>query len=207
MKNSIETLTEIEADKLTYELDTHTDTTASRTRAARNRLMAMLMLKAGLRIGELTQLRVEDLIFQGSPVLSLIMRKEITKGKTERIIPLHTDTRAAITRCTEIVWLNYPLLDTNWAFPAASGKGPISSRQVQNIFESAGRKALGRHIHPHMLRHTFASRLMRVTNIRVVQQLLGHKNIQTTQIYLHPNQDDLTNAINGIDNAETKKES
>jgi integrase/recombinase XerC len=49
-----------------------------------------------------------------------------------------------------------------------------------------------------MLRHTFATNLMRTTNARVVQQLLGHKNLSSTQIYTHPNQQDLKKAIDSL---------
>ncbi|GAH69734.1 unnamed protein product, partial [marine sediment metagenome] len=53
--------------------------------------------------------------------------------------------------------------------------------------------------HPHMLRHTFASKLMRVTSMRTVQELLGHSSITSTQIYTHPNEDDKKKAIKGLD--------
>ncbi|GAH96402.1 unnamed protein product, partial [marine sediment metagenome] len=55
-----------------------------------------------------------------------------------------------------------------------------------------------REIHPHILRHTFATRLMSKTSMRVVQELLGHKNLSSTQIYTHPNNADLQEAIDSL---------
>lgn len=56
-----------------------------------------------------------------------------------------------------------------------------------------------------MLRHTFATRLMQKTNIRVVQQLLGHKSLSSTQVYTHPNADDLQKAIENLNENATQE--
>jgi len=53
-------------------------------------------------------------------------------------------------------------------------------------------------IHPHTLRHTFATKLLEKSNIRVVQQVLGHKNLQSTMIYTHPSKNVILEAINEI---------
>ncbi len=86
-----------------------------------------------------------------------------------------------------------------YAFYPDSPTHHITPRTIQRIIKKASFQAFGREIHPHVLRHTFASRLMRTTNIRIVQQLLGHKSIQSTQIYTHPNHDDLTTAIKSLE--------
>jgi len=55
-----------------------------------------------------------------------------------------------------------------------------------------------RRIHPHVLRHTFATQLAKVTNIRVVQELLGHSSLESTQIYTHPDMNEAREAVNRL---------
>jgi len=198
------TLSGIESKKLLEQLGTSTGTPGAKRKAIRNKLIGLLMLEAGLRVGELVQLKITDLVFAGMPVTSLILSKSITKGGHERTVPLSTTIQKAIEEIFIKCWNHLDPLHIRWAFPSTNRYRHITARQVEYIVEHAGISAFGKSIHPHILRHTFASNLMRITNIRVVQQLLGHKSIQTTQIYTHPNQDDLTNAINGIGNAETQ---
>ncbi|GAH51596.1 unnamed protein product, partial [marine sediment metagenome] len=76
----------------------------------------------------------------------------------------------------------------------------------ERITRNAAMKSLGRPVHPHVLRHTFASRLMRTTNSRVVQELLGHQHMSTTQIYMHPNQEDKKKAIQSLDRNQPNSE-
>jgi len=205
MQKTPKTLSGIEAEKLIEQLGKHTNTWSSKHKAARNKLIGLLMLEAGLRVGELSKLKVSDLIFATRPVTNLILSKEITKRNRERTVPLSERIQIAIDENYENLWLgSYPVI-LCWAFGGSKYSEHITIRQIQRIIENASIIALGKPIHPHILRHTFASRLMRITNIRVVQELLGHESLQTTQIYTHPNHDDLTNAINGLNNAETQE--
>ena len=79
----------------------------------------------------------------------------------------------------------------------------LSPRAVQYYLNSESYECLGFCIHPHTLRHTFGTRMMKRTNIRVVQELMGHKSITSTQVYTHPDHDDLNRAINGLDKPHT----
>ncbi|GAI79438.1 unnamed protein product [marine sediment metagenome] len=88
------------------------------------------------------------------------------------------------------------------AFASNVPDKPLTRRQVHRIISYAAISALGRSVHPHVLRHTFASKLMRVTNMRTVQELLGHKNLTSTQIYTHPNEQDKHKAIENMDRSE-----
>ena len=81
-------------------------------------------------------------------------------------------------------------------FPGYSGHG-LRDRSIGEVVKRAGRRAgLSRRLSPHMLRHTFATRLLRRgVNLRVIQELLGHAQITTTQIYTHVVSQDLEEAI------------
>jgi len=199
------TISGMEAEKLIEQLGKCTCSCSSKRKAARNKLIGLLMLEAGLRVGELSKLKVSDLIYATHPVTNLVLSKEITKRNRERTVPLSERIQLAIAENYDNFWLGSAHVILWWAFCGAKYSEHITVRQVQRIIENASIIALGKPIHPHILRHTFASRLMRITNIRVVQELLGHESLQTTQIYTHPNHDDLTHAINGLNNAETQE--
>lgn len=154
----------------------------------RDRLLALIMLDTGLRVGELVQLLKSDLFTPAGPVKSLYVRPEIAKGRRSRFIPL-------TARLEDLIGQFYGTLG-----PANSSNFPgLSKRQVERIMKSTGMKTIHRPVNPHMLRHTFATRMMRITNARVVQQLLGHRKLTSTQIYTHPNADDLASAIARLD--------
>jgi site-specific recombinase XerC len=79
----------------------------------------------------------------------------------------------------------------------AGAAAPISLRTVQRQIAIIGRDLGLTHLSPHVLRHTFATRLLHITHdLRIVQEALGHARITTTQIYTHPNHEDLANAMN-----------
>jgi len=164
----------------------------------RNYLMVLLMLDAGLRVGEVVKLKIQDLYLAGSPVSSLLIRKEISKGKRERLLPLTGRIQETICLMYEHWWVKLESKGLLYAFYSSAANIPFSTRQVENIVKRHAQQSIKREIHPHVLRHTFGTRLMRQVNSRIVQTLLGHKNIQTTQVYTHPNNDDLTDAIEKI---------
>ncbi len=168
-------------------------------RGIRNYTMALLMLDAGLRVGEVVQLRPTDLFFGPCAVQSLHIRPEIAKNKTERIIPLSSRIIAAIEQLCSDIWHNRIGDDSQFAFYQKNTWQKLTTRQVERIIRKAALKSIGRPVHPHMLRHTFATRLMRKTNERVVQELLGHESITSTQIYTHPNEDDKKRAIEAVE--------
>jgi len=165
----------------------------------RNYLIGCLLLEAGLRVGEVVALEMSHLNFHGFPVHSIVLTENITKNHKERSIPVSLRLKAAIEEYfSENSYLfNKP--DNEKVFAIFPCHKNITTRQVERIINSAGMKALGRPVHPHMLRHTFATKLMRVTDMRTVQDMLGHSNITSTQIYTHPNEDDKRNAIKHLD--------
>ncbi len=169
-------------------------------KGVRNYLIACLMLEAGLRVGECVALEIQDLYFKGLPVKSLVVRSEIAKNKQERIVPVSTRLSQAMQEYNKSNgWFDEVDIGHK-VFTLTADSKPISTRQVERILFRAGMSGLNRPVNPHMLRHTFASKLMRVTDMRTVQELLGHSNMSTTQIYCHPNEDDKRTAIENIDN-------
>lgn len=167
----------------------------------RNYLIACLMLEAGLRVGEIVKLEIWDLYFKDEPVINLVVRQLVAKNHTERTIPVSTRLMNALEEYKNSLTPVTVVMPNHKAFSMADPFKPITTRQIERILFSAGMKALNRPVNPHMLRHTFATKLMRVTDMRTVQELLGHSNISTTQIYTHPNEDDKKKAIQSLSQA------
>ena len=143
----------------------------------RDRAMFELFYSSGLRLSELVLLDIVDVDCDES-----IVRVRHGKGAKERWVPLGSKAKTAIMQ-----WLAVrPNLEAAALFTSKQGSR-ISQRSVQARLSRAGRKSgLAEHVHPHMLRHSFASHLLEGSkDIRAVQELLGHSDINTTQIYTH----------------------
>ncbi|MBA7479572.1 Tyrosine recombinase XerC [subsurface metagenome] len=193
------TLTAEECCDLLRSIRSNYITAPQERKCIRNYTIALLMLDAGLRVGEVVKLQWYALWYNTLPVTSIIIRPEIAKNKTERIIPVSERLSNAIKKLRESCGTPDFGSPKDCAMQPLRIVFPLTTRQVERIIRAAAMKALGRPIHPHVLRHTFASRLMRTTSIRVVQELLGHKQMSSTQIYTHPNSEDLKNAIDTMD--------
>jgi len=189
------TLETEECVKLLDALLSHATTAKKQRKAIRNHCMALLMLDAGLRVGELVSLRLCDLYFNTVPVRSIFIQPHMTKNKVEHSIPVSPRLSETLASYLQSLALHtgHPIDFDVFAFTSA--KGTLTTRQVERIINAAGWTALGHPVNPHLLRHTFASRLMRVTNSSTVQQILGHRYLSSTQVYCHPNEDDKRQAI------------
>ena len=143
----------------------------------RDHAMMELMYSSGLRLSELVNLNLEDIELHAAQL------KVLGKGNKTRYLPIGQQAREALA-----TWLN---LRDSVAQPDERGvfvnnRGTrLSQRAVQKrMSEQAKRIQLGVHLHPHMLRHSFASHLLESSgDLRSVQELLGHANISTTQVY------------------------
>lgn len=164
----------------------------------RNYTMALLMLDAGLRVGEVVALQMSDLYYGEVPVENLLIRPEIAKTKTERTVPLSTRIRGALAEYHEEHNGRYGGGTAHYAFTVSFRNTPLTTRQVERIIRAAALKSIGRPVHPHILRHTFGTRIERRAGLRIAQELLGHKNVASTQIYTHPNEDDKKKAIEAM---------
>ena len=171
----------------------------TRRKGIRNYLMACLMLDAGLRVGEVVSLKLSHLYFNELPVETLLLTPSITKNHRERTVRVSERLRQALAVYLKShSWLRLRASVFS-AWSKVDSTEPLTTRQVENIINTAALKAFGHRVNPHMLRHTFASGLMRVTNMRTVQELLGHNYITSTQIYTHPNEDDKKKAIEDLE--------
>lgn len=165
----------------------------------RNKAMVVFALNTGLRVAELTGLNVGDVL--GERIKKLLrVRKEIAKGKTERSVPLNEKARKAVK---DVLDFNeekgYSLSEDDPLFVSRRGTR-ITPRQVENIVKRLREDSkIEVDMTPHTLRHSFATKVMkRGAGLRVVQELLGHKNLSTTQIYTHVDKEDLEKAVNAI---------
>lgn len=164
-------------------------------------LIYHLMLQAGLRVSEVCHLAWCDLIFQGHPVNLIRLDTSATKNNRERELPVNTILHQHINT----TWYSFALLH-KFAPPhhiAATRPNakPFTTRTLQRHLHDLAMKTLGRPITPHQLRHTFATRLLRVTDIRTVQMALGHRNVSTTQVYTHPDMNHLQKAVQRMSEA------
>ena len=147
--------------------------------ALRDRALLELLYGSGLRASEVVGANVEDLDLDARLI------RVHGKGGKDRIVPLGRPCIAAVRahlehRAAEAGSYQGPL------FPGRGRGGRLSTRSVQRIVASwASRSGVGG-VHPHLLRHTFATHLLdRGAELRAVQELLGHASLATTQIYTH----------------------
>lgn len=174
-------------------------TTNAETRQHPVPLAWHLMLDAGLRVGEVVSLAWCDLVWENQPKDALAIPAYAAKGGRARTIPIAAPLRQAIHSAWTLHAKPAGFAPAHYAAAKKPNRKPVTVRTLERAVTSIG-KALGTaSLTPHMLRHTFATRLLRVTNLRTVQMALGHKRITTTEIYTHPNQDDLRKALALLD--------
>ena len=145
----------------------------------RDRAMLELTYSSGLRLSELCGLAVSDVDLEGGLVTVL------GKGRKVRVVPVGRHARDAVR-----AWLaaRAALATPGESALFVSRRGRrISARTVQARFAGRAReRGIGVHVHPHMLRHSFATHLLESSgDLRAVQELLGHADIGTTQVYTH----------------------
>ena len=145
----------------------------------RDRALFELAYSSGLRVSELAALDVAALDLAAGEV------RVWGKGAKERVVPVGAPARQALRR-----WLRQraalPASGEAAVFLSRTGRR-LTPRAIQQRLASwAIRRGLGRHVHPHMLRHSFASHVLQSSgDLRAVQELLGHASIASTQIYTH----------------------
>ena len=162
------------------------DTMAERLRAARLACLLEVLYATGLRVSELVALPQTA----ARPEQKMLLIRG--KGGRERMVPLNDSAKRAMADYLALraeAQKRAPKSDqTKWLFPSFGESGHVSrqhfARELKSLAAAAGLKPA--QVSPHVLRHAFASHLLHNgADLRVVQTLLGHADISTTQIYTH----------------------
>ncbi|MCX6554271.1 MAG: tyrosine-type recombinase/integrase [Candidatus Aminicenantes bacterium] len=152
----------------------------------RNKALFEFLYATGLRISELTELKTGDVHFGERLV------RVMGKGKKERLVPFHEQAAGILMRYLQCLRSEMSYQGDR-VFVNSRG-GALSQRSVERILPQVYRLLSGssRPIYPHLLRHSFATHLLqRGANLRVIQELLGHANLATTEKYTTLNFGDL----------------
>ena len=160
----------------------------------RNLAIMEILYGSGLRVSELVSLEIKDLDFSNA------MIKVFGKGSKERYVPMNLRTIDALNSYihigrTELI-LKVETTSPSELFVNRNG-GPLTARGVRVIINKVLEDAAESiHVYPHMLRHTFATHLLDGgADLRSVQEMLGHSNLSTTQIYTHVSTEQLKKSM------------
>jgi integrase/recombinase XerD len=179
------TLSIAEVDSLLAEarrqMDAANQSASARLRAARLVCLLELLYATGMRVSELMELP------RSAAQTNVLMLRVRGKGRKERLVPLNDKAKAAMQDYLALLSQGGER-NSKWLFPSFGKEGHITrqhfARELKSIAARAGLRASA--ISPHVLRHAFASHLLHNgADLRVVQTLLGHADISTTQIYTH----------------------
>jgi integrase/recombinase XerD len=155
---------------------------AARLRAARLASLIEMLYATGLRVSELVALPASAVRDDARVVMVR------GKGNKERLVPLNDAAKRATAAYLGLVAQSKPQAPSKWLFPSSGESGHLTrqhlARELKTLAAAAGLRAA--QVSPHVLRHAFASHLLHNgADLRVVQTLLGHADISTTQIYTH----------------------
>lgn len=155
-------------------------------------LMIALIYACGLRVSELTNLKIVDLIFDEK-----IGHVRQAKGKKDRIFNIPSFLQADLLRLKEFQENEHH----EYLFSNPTTGKKMTTRNIQKIVAKAVRRAgIQKDVHPHTLRHSFATHLLENSvDIRKIQELLGHSDLSTTQIYTHISNEELKKVKSPID--------
>ena len=158
----------------------------------RHRALLMLLYSTGMRVSEVANLRIADI----DPDRHLVHVRR-GKGRKDRYTLL---SDVAWTALRDIIPLSQDATDA-WLFPADRPSRHVNVRTIQKVVARARAKAgIRKRLTPHTLRHSFATHLLESgTDIRYIQELLGHASTRTTEIYTHVTHRDLARIRNPLD--------
>ena len=145
-------------------------------RHPKHRLLLMLLYSSGLRVGEVVRLTVQDVDIERG-----LLRVRDGKGGKDRYTLLSAKALAELRSYQEVFRC------ARWLFEGGRDGRPYTVRSVQHVVQQcAARAGIPRAVTPHTLRHSFATHLLEAgTDLRYIQELLGHGSSRTTEIYTH----------------------
>ena len=160
----------------------------------RNRVLLELLYATGMRVSEVCSLEIKQLNFYNNTI------KVNGKGKKDRIVVLYNDIADKLKYYVNFTRSNLLSISGNEEITNVfiNYKGtPLTPRGVRKIINTIiDTCAIDKHISPHMIRHSFATSLLNNgADLRVVQELLGHENLSTTQIYTHVSNENIKKAF------------
>ena len=180
------TLTVQEVDAIIKSID------LSQEQGERNRAIIECLYSCGLRVSELTTLKISDLLFQEDII------KVIGKGNQQRIVPLSSDLKKYLKNYIHLIRVKQNIRKkyTDILFLNRNGR-QLSRVMIFTIVKKFAKSAgINKKVSPHTFRHSFATHLVEGgADLRVVQEMLGHVNITTTEIYTHLNKEYLRQEI------------
>lgn len=158
-------------------------------KSIRNMALLELLYATGIRVSECISIEMEDIDFQYSII------RVMGKGRKERIVPFGQYAHEALTKYKDEVRPKLMKKEKHQRFFVNMRGGQLTARGVRYILNQMIEKAsMHTKIYPHMLRHTFATHLLNNgADLRTVQELLGHVNLSSTQVYTHVTKEHLRN--------------
>jgi integrase/recombinase XerD len=165
-----------------------------------HRALLMTLYATGVRRAELTHLKVSDIDSQ-----RMVIHVQGGKGRKDRDVLLSPKLLEALREH----WRGLPRKPSAWLFPGNrwhTGDSPIDTKVVWNACKEAAQRAgLQKDVHPHTLRHCFATHLLEAgADLRTIQLLLGHRDLEETIIYLHLSERHLSATASPLDSLELK---
>jgi len=162
-------------------------------RSQRERILLMTLYATGARNAELTHLKATDIDSQ-----RMVVHIRGGKGRKDRDVMLSPKLLTAL----RTLWRYYHRKSSTWLFPSNYRKDrPIDTKTVWRACQKAAQRAgIQKRVHPHTLRHCFATHLLEAgTDLRAIQLLLGHQDLKETTVYLHLSQRHLNATASPLD--------
>ena len=155
---------------------------------SRNTLILELLYSTGIRVGELTNIKLKDIEFSKNEI------RIIGKGNKERIVLFGSRCLELIKKYLDDFYKKYNTNKSEYLLLGVKGNR-INDREVRKIVDEAVKRVgVKLNVSPHVLRHTFATHMLNEgADLRSVQQLLGHESLSTTTIYTHVSNERLRN--------------